>query len=140
MLRDRLKWPGLSSLKLTRFVLLISLLIFLLYHFPFYKYVFNHVNYKTLNGIEVIASLMVLMLVVNAFALYLIFFLSRYVGKFLLITFFLLNAIAIYFINTYSIIVDESMMGNVFNTRYEESSSFFSFKLILYFIVLGVLP
>jgi lipid A ethanolaminephosphotransferase len=80
------------------------------------------------------------MLVVNAFVWYIIFFISRYAGKFLLILFFILNAIAIYFINTYHVIVDESMMGNVLNTNYEESSSFFSFKLILYIFGLGILP
>jgi lipid A ethanolaminephosphotransferase len=32
------------------------------------------------------------------------------------------------------------MIGNVINTNYEESSSFFSVKLILYVLILGVLP
>jgi lipid A ethanolaminephosphotransferase len=80
------------------------------------------------------------MLVANAFAFYLIFFLSLYVGKVLLIIFFIFNAIAVYFINTYAVIIDESMIGNVLNTNYEEASSFFSFKLILYIILLGILP
>ncbi len=37
-------------------------------------------------------------------------------------------------------IIDESMIGNILNTNYEESSSFFSFKLILYLLLLGILP
>lgn len=32
------------------------------------------------------------------------------------------------------------MIGNILNTNYEESSSFFSFKLILYLVILGILP
>lgn len=32
------------------------------------------------------------------------------------------------------------MIGNILNTNYEESSSFFSFKLVLYVILLGILP
>src|SRR5690348_16256560 len=131
MLSDSLKFPGLYHLKLTRFVLLISLLIFLLYHLPFYQYLFQHVNYRSLNGIIVILTLMVLMVIVNAFALYIIFFLSRSVGKFLLILFLFFNAIALYFVNTYHVIVDETMMGNVLNTNYDEGSTFFSFKLIV---------
>lgn len=129
-----------SNLKLTHFVLLMSLLNFLLFHFPFYAFVFKNVDYKSLNGIIIIASLVILMLVANAFTFFLIFFLSRSVGKFLLVLFFILNAIAVYFINTYSVIIDESMIGNVLNTNYQEASSFFSLKLILYIIVLGVLP
>jgi lipid A ethanolaminephosphotransferase len=80
------------------------------------------------------------MLVLNAFVLYLIFFLSRFVGKFLVVLFFIINSIAVYFINTYNVIIDKTMIGNILNTNYEESSSFFSFGLVLYVILLGILP
>lgn len=129
-----------NNLKITHFVLLMSVLNFLFFHLPFYTYVFNNVDYKSLSGIVLIISLVVLMLVLNAFVFYLIFTLSRYVGKFLLVLFFMINAIAVYFINTYSVIIDESMIGNILNTNYEESSNFFSIKLILYIIFLGILP
>ena len=129
-----------NNLKITHFVLLMSLLNFLFFHLPFFKFVFNNVDYKSFNGITIIISLIILMLVLNAFVFFLIFFLSRSVGKFLLVIFFIINAIAVYFINTYSVIIDESMVGNVLNTDYAESSSFFSIKLILYIILFGVLP
>jgi lipid A ethanolaminephosphotransferase len=129
-----------SNLKITPFVLLMSLLNFLFFHFPFYSFVFKNLDYKSLTGLTIIISLIILMLVVNAFVFYLIFFLSRYVGKTLLVLFFFINAIAVYFINTYSVIIDESMIGNVLNTNYEESSSFFSIKLIVYIILLAVIP
>lgn len=137
MFRKYLKWP---PLKLTHFVLLISLVNLLFFHFPFYSFVFKNVDYKSVNGIINIASLLILMVVVFSFVLFLIFFLSRFVGKFLLVLFFLINAIALYFINTYSVIIDESMIGNVLNTDYHEATSFFSIKLILYIILLGVIP
>lgn len=129
-----------SNLDITRFVLLVSFLNLLFFHFPFYAYVFNNLDYKSLNGVILIITLIILMLVVNAFVFYLIFFLSRFVGKFLLVLFFILNAIAVYFINTYGVIIDESMIGNVLNTNYEEAGSFFSFKLIVYVILLGIIP
>ncbi|MFK8270794.1 phosphoethanolamine--lipid A transferase EptA [Capnocytophaga stomatis] len=129
-----------NNLSLTRFALLMSLLNFLLFHYPFFNFVFENIDYKGFSGVVTIISLVILMLVANFFTFYLIFFLSRKVGKFLLVVFFILNAIAVYFINTYSIIVDESMIGNVINTNYEESSSFFSFKMILYVILLGIVP
>ena len=129
-----------SNLDITRFVLLMSALNLLFFHFPFYAYVFNNLDYKSLNGVILIITLAILMLVVNAFVFYLIFFLSRFVGKFLLVLFFILNAVAIYFINTYGVIIDESMIGNVLNTNYEEAGSFFSFKLIVYIILLGIIP
>ena len=80
------------------------------------------------------------MILLNAFVFYLFFSISKFVGKPLLIVFFILNSIAVYFVNTYSIIVDESMIGNVFNSNYEESASYFSLKFILYVLLLGVVP
>ncbi|ULT25346.1 phosphoethanolamine transferase domain-containing protein [Sphingobacterium sp. E70] len=58
----------------------------------------------------------------------------------MLIFFFIGSSIAVYFINTYSVIIDETMVGNILNTNYSESSSFFSIKLILYVVLLGILP
>ncbi|WP_293894959.1 phosphoethanolamine--lipid A transferase EptA [Flavobacterium sp.] len=129
-----------NNLKLTHFVLLMSLLNFLFFHLPFFTFVFNNVEYKSIHGMFLIISLMILMLVLNAFVFYLIFSLSRCLGKFLLVLFFIVNALAVYFVNTYSVIIDESMIGNVLNTKYEEASSFFSFKLIGYIVLFGIIP
>ena len=140
MLKNSLKLTRLYTLNLTQFALLMSFLSFLFFLLPFYTFVFNHVDYKSLNGVIIIASLVILMIVANAFTFHLVFFLSRFVGKSLLVLFFIINAIAVYFINTYNVIIDESMIGNVLNTKYEEASSFFSVKLIIYTILLGVMP
>ncbi|SFB79399.1 lipid A ethanolaminephosphotransferase [Kaistella jeonii] len=129
-----------NDIKITHFVLIMSALLFLLFHYPFFKFVFNNVDYKSFTGVSIIISLVIAMLVANAFALFLFFFLSRFVGKFLLVVFFIINAVAVYFINTYSVIIDESMIGNVLNTNYSESSSFFSIKLVLYVVLLGIIP
>lgn len=129
-----------NNISLFRFVLILSVLNFALYHHPFFKFVFENIDYKTFSGMFMVVSLVILMIVANAFTFYLFFFLSRRIGKVLFVILFVINAIAVYFINTYSIIVDESMMSNVFNTNYEESSSYFSFKLILYVLFLGILP
>jgi lipid A ethanolaminephosphotransferase len=80
------------------------------------------------------------MLVLNAFVLYLIFFLSKFVGKFLTVFFFVGSSVAVYFINTYSVLIDITMIGNILNTNYEESSSFFSFGLVVYVFVFGIIP
>jgi len=80
------------------------------------------------------------MIVLNSFVFYIILFLSRIVGKSLLVLFFIINAIAIYFVNTYGVIIDKSMVGNILNTNFNESSSFFSMKLIIYLVLFGILP
>ncbi len=129
-----------NNLKITHFVLLMSALNFLFFHYPFFKFVINNIDCKSVSGITLIISLIILMLVLNAFVFFIIFFLSRFVGKFLLVLFFIINSIAVYFVNTYSVIIDESMIGNVLNTDYAESSSFFSLKLVVYLILFGILP
>ena len=129
-----------NNIKITHFVAILSVLNFLFFHFPFFKFVFQNLEYNSFNGIAIIISLIILMLLLNAFMFYLIFSLSRYVGKFLMVLFFIINSISVYFVNTYGVILDESMIGNVLNTKFEESSSFFSIKLILYLIFFGIIP
>lgn len=130
----------LKDIKIIHFSLLIGCLNFLFFHFPFFKFIFDNVDYKGFNGITIIVCFSILMVVANAFAFFLILFLLRSVGKVLLAILFVFSAIAVYFINTYSVIINAEMMGNVLNTKYSEASGFFSIKLLLYIIFLGVLP
>ena len=129
-----------NSLKSTHFALLVSFLNFTLFHLPFFKFVFNNIDYKSFNGILLIISLVITVLVLNAFVFLLLLSVSHYMTKLVLVTFFIINSVAVYFINTYSVIIDESMVSNILNTNLEESSSYFSVKFILYLVFLGVLP
>lgn len=140
VLRNILRKLFKSNLQIAHFALSMSFLNLVFFHFPFFTFVFDSVDYKSFNSIVLIISLIIAMLLVNAFVFYLILSLSRVVGKSLLVLFFMLSAAAVYFINTYNIIIDESLIGNVFNTNYEETVILFSFRLILYVILLGVIP
>ncbi|TXK76995.1 phosphoethanolamine--lipid A transferase EptA [Mesonia sp. K4-1] len=129
-----------KSIKLTNFVFIASFVNFLFFHLPFFKFVFKNLDSGSSNGIFIIISLVTAMLVSNAFVLYLIFFVSQYAGKTLLSCFFIVNAIAVYFINTYGVFIDRTMISNVLNTDYDEATSFFSFGLLFYVIILGIIP
>ncbi len=129
-----------KNIQIIHFVLLMSLLNFVFFHFPFFKFVFENVDYTSFNGILLIFSLVVLMVLANAFAFYLFVFLFRIGGRILLALTFIISSVAVYFVNTYGVIIDESMISNVFNTNSDEAGSFFSFKLILYVVLLGILP
>ncbi|MBT8302661.1 MAG: phosphoethanolamine--lipid A transferase EptA [Maribacter sp.] len=126
--------------KLSHFALMISIVNLILYHFAFYNFVINDVDVGSLNGIFLLSSLTILAVFLNALVFYITLFLLRNVGKWLLVLFFNINAIALYFINTYGVIIDGTMIGNVLNTNYEESSSFLSFLLIIYLVFLGIIP
>lgn len=129
-----------NKLSTSAFVLVLSVVNAVLFHFPFFRFVFENVDYKSLNGIIIVSCLMILMVVFNFFMMYLIFSISRRFGKGLMIILFLCSSVALYFINTFNVILDESMMGNVANTNYQEASGFFSYKIILYMIFFGILP
>jgi len=128
------------NLTINQFVIVSSFLNFLFFHLPFFTFVFKNVDYTSLNGIIIIVSLIILMLVLNAFVFYLICFLSRVVAKLLMVIFFIINSISVYFILIYGVIIDEGMIGNVFNTNSQESRSFFSLSMLIFLIILGIIP
>ena len=129
-----------KRIKLSHFVLLLSLVNLILYQYPFYKFVVKNSDVKSLNGIILLVSLTIAAILLNAMVFYIGLFLLRVVGKWLLVLFFNISAIAVYFINSYGVIIDRTMIGNVFNTDYEEATSFFSFGMLLYVFLLGILP
>ena len=128
------------KIKMSYFALIISFINLVLYHLPFYRFVCNNIDIKSLNGIILLISLTILVIFLNALIFYILLFLLRFVGKWLFVVIFNINAVAVYFINTYGVIIDKTMIGNILNTNFEESSSFLSFSLIVYLILLGVIP
>ena len=64
-----------SDVKLMFFACLMSVANFLFFHIPFFSFVFQNVDYHSLNGIVIIVSLIIVMLVANFFVFYLLLFL-----------------------------------------------------------------
>lgn len=126
--------------KIIYWVLALSLLNLVFFHFSLFKYVVDNSNITTFNGVLFLVSLIILVLILHAFIFYVLYYINSFFAKFLLILFFFINSIAIYFVNTYGIIIDESMIGNVLNSNWDESSSFISIKLLFYVLTLGVIP
>ena len=129
-----------KPLPLFAFSCIVSIATLLLYNLPFFSYVANNSNESTGGRIFLIVSLVVVMLVLHFMLTYLMLFLLRFGGRILLALFSIINATALFFIITYSVIIDEITIKNVFNTRYSEASGFFSWSLWLFILVLGVLP
>ena len=127
-------------LSLFAFSAIVSLATMLLYNIPFFEYALQNTNQSTGVRLFLIASLVVVMLLVNFMMTYLIMYLLRMAGRILLAILAIINATSLYFILTYNIIIDEITIGNVFNTRYSEASGFFSWSLWAFIIAFGVLP
>lgn len=135
----QLKERFAKPISLLKFSLILSTATLLLYHYPLFKYVLQNIE-SGFNGVMIFLTLVVVMFAMNFMVYYLLLYLCRIVGRVLIALLFVGNGITLYFINTYNVLIDRGMMGNVFNTRFSEASGYFSFSAVMYFLVLGLLP
>ena len=129
-----------KPISLFAFSCILSIGTLLLYNIPFFNYVATNTNETLGSKIFLLSSLAVIMLALNFMMAYLVMFLMRFVGRILLAILSIINATAVYFILTYSVIIDATTIENVFNTRYSEASGFFCWSLWGFILVFGVLP
>ena len=118
---------------------LLSIYTLLAYHYPLFKVIVENLE-GGFNGIIITVGFAVLMLATNFFFYNLLLYFTRTVGKWITAFTLIGDAIMLYFVNTYDVLVTDSMMGNVFNTRYSEASGYFSLSAVLYVVFLGILP
>ncbi|MGG6231921.1 phosphoethanolamine--lipid A transferase EptA [Tenacibaculum sp. SDUM215027] len=121
-------------------VLLVSILNLILFHYPLYRFTISKLDTSNPKNIFFVASLTVFTLVFNFIVFYLLLFLFRTVGKWLLILVFNISAIAVYFINNYGVVLNRGMISNVFNSKLEEVNGFWSVSLFVYILFLGIIP
>ena len=140
LLRKAKKALFSTRLSLFTFSCIVSIGTLLLYNLPFFQFVIDNSNEGPVGVVWLIASLVIIMLVLNFMMTYLIMFCMRIVGQIVLAILSIINATAVYFILTYSVFIDATTIENVFNTRYSEASGFFSWGLWLFILVFGVLP
>ena len=130
----------MKKISLFTFSSIVSIATLLLYNIPFFTYVARNTNESLGGQLFLLASLVVVMLALNFMMTYLTVFLLRMVGRVLLALLSVINATAVYFVFTYSVMIDATTIENVFNTRYSEASAFFSWSLWLFMLLAGVLP
>jgi lipid A ethanolaminephosphotransferase len=126
--------------RVTGFIVTVALVNAGLYHKPLYSFAVANLDYSSLSGILTLATLFFLVTFVTTLIFSLLSLVSLRLIKPLCILGALCNALALYFVETYGIVLDKSMMGNVFNTNFTEASSFFHPKLLVYLLVLGASP
>jgi lipid A ethanolaminephosphotransferase len=121
-------------------IILITLVNLVLYHVPLYSFTVNNLNGLHSNSILTIITLSVIIFVVTALLISLLLQISQKLLKPISMLMFLGNSVALYYVQTYQVILDKTMMGNILNTRYSEASGFFHTNLIIYLIIFGVVP
>ena len=92
----------------------------------------------TVDDIGFLLSLAVFFIGLNIFLFTL--FSSTYTTKPLLILILVVSSLTAYFMDTYHVVIDTSMIRNTLQTNLSESSDLLSVKLIGYLLLLGILP
>lgn len=128
-----------NPIKLSSACAIMSVFTLAAYHLPFFRLVLKNIE-GGFNGFMITGGLAVIMLALNYFFYYLVMRPGKTAGKCLLAFMFFADAVSLYFINTYEVLITDKMMGNVFNTQFSEASGFFSFGFVLYVLFLGILP
>jgi lipid A ethanolaminephosphotransferase len=121
-------------------IIMMALANMALYHLPLFTFVDDNLDSFSSTGILTLVTLSVVVFVVTATLFSILLLLTQKLLKPIGVLMFLGNSVALYFVQTYQVVLDKSMMGNVFNTNVSEASGFLHVKLLLYVLLLGVLP
>lgn len=136
---ERLKknFINISALK---FAIIIAFLNLVLFHAPLFKFCLENLDMAKFGSKLMIACMVLIIPIANALVIYILCRISRVLAKVLCVFFFIVNAIAMYFMKTFNIMLNETMIGNVLNTNVDEATGFFSPGLLIYTVLLGLLP
>ena len=118
-------------------IVIIAIFFTLFYNFSFFT---NVVNTYPLDGLNIVHFFSVGILLTSLVVFLFTLFSSEYTTKPILIITLVVSSFAAYFMDTYHVVIDDSMIRNSLQTNLSESSDLFSLKLVLYIFLLGVLP
>ena len=124
---------------LAAFSLVLSLYTLAAFHVPFFSHALQRIE-GGFNGVLIIATAAILLLCMDYLLYYLLAWLGRMVGRCIICLTLVGDAVMLFGVNAYDVLVTDEMMGNVLNTQYSEVSGFFSWEPVLYILLLGVLP
>lgn len=127
----------MKSISQYKVIIFSSILFVLFYNFSFFENVFK--TYP-LESTFIFNLISVVILLISLTIFFFTLLSSRYTTKPLLILTLFVSSFTAYFMDTYHIVIDDGMIRNSLETNLEESSDLFSFQLVLYVFLLGLLP
>ena len=129
-----------ADISLFQFVLLISMSNAIAYNIPLLIFSVENLDYWSLNGIQILFTLFFVIFTVTALFLFIVHAILPVLTRFICALIFIGNAVALYFISIYKVVLDKSMMGNILNTRISETADFLNINSILFVLLFGILP
>jgi len=121
----------------TQLIVIVALFLVLCDNIAFFKHVTQVYEISILNSGFLLSLGVVLAAIITIFSSLLT---ARYTLKPLLIALLLIASLSNYFMNTYNVILDDTMIQNAMETNVNESMDLFNLKLLGYFVFLGVFP
>jgi len=119
-----------------RLILLVSILLILVDNFTFFRHTIE--AYPLHTHIGFLFSVAVVLFALTALVFTLLS--SKWTSKPLLILTLLISSMAGYFMDTYHVIIDDSMIRNILQTDIKESLDLLSLKQGLYLLFFGIIP
>ncbi len=128
---------NLKNITQSKLIVIVSLFLVVFYNYSFFT---NTLEIYPLT-VENSGFLFSLGVVLTAFIVVLLTLLSsQWTTKPIIIIIFIVSSLTTYFMNTYHVVIDESMIQNTMQTNMKESMDLLSLKQVLYFVLLGILP
>jgi len=118
-------------------IFLTSLFLIIFDNYPFFNEVTKVYSFSGMNIIYIFSLAIFVTALTN---LLLTLVSSRYTTKPILILVLLISSFATYFMNTYNIVIDSEMIRNALQTDLKESLDLFSWQLVIYVTLLGIIP
>ena len=122
------------------FVLSAALVNTLLFQRPLYALALSTLSALDWSGSLALASLFVLQFAATVTIFSLLALVSAPLLKIVVIALTLASSVALFYIDKFGVVLDRTMMGNIFNTRLSEASDLFHPKLLLYVLFFGLVP
>jgi len=131
-----MKEMPLKKITQTQLILVTSLFLVL---FDNYSFFVNLVKvYPLSDSFGFVASTAVVIFFFTTLLLSLVS--TRWTIKPIIIIILLVSSLTNYFMNSYHVVIDDSMIRNMMQTNMHESMDLLTLKQVLYFLILGVLP
>lgn len=127
----------MKAISETKLIIIISLFLLIFANFTFFNKV---TDVYPLTGFNILFLGALSIVLLSVMVLLLTIFSSRYTTKPILILFTVISAFSAYFMYTYNVVIDDSMIDNALQTNMNESLDLFSWQLVGFVTFLTVLP
>ena len=127
----------LPSITQEKLILFTALWLALLYNTTMFSHI---IEVYPLEGMNILYVASTFIVQFGITALFFALLSTRYTIKPLLIFILLVSSVTAYFMNKYDVVIDDNMIRNAVQTDMHESLDLLTWKLVAYFLFLGLLP